>query len=171
MTFAMDITKISDSQFKLKGKTGEAIVSFDGFTLGSLDGTTSRSFAGPGEYEVAGISVIGIKTDETNVFVFEMDRLRVCYLGNTTKKLDDSKVSQIGDIDILLTPITNESIEITQQIESYYIIPYGAKSSEELDKFVKDSGFNVTNTKKFTIKRDDIIEDSTAQIVILDANK
>ena len=166
----MDITQLKDSAFKLKGRTGEALVSFKGFTLGSSDGTTSKSFEGPGEYEVAGISVIGIKTEEGNVFVFEMDRLRICYLGQATKKLQDSKVSQIGDIDILLTPVVNESVEISQQIESYYIIPYGAKSNEELDKFVKETGFTVTNTKKFTVKKDDIIEDSTAQIVVLDTS-
>lgn len=163
----MDITLVKDSAFKLKGRTGFALVSLEGFTLESTDGATSKSFAGPGEYEVAGISVIGVKTDESNVFVFEMDRFRICYLGAVTKKLSDSKVDQIGDIDILLTPITAESIEITQQIESYYIVPYGAKSSEELDKFVKESGFTVTNTKKFSIKKDELIEDSTAQIIVL----
>ena len=117
----MDISLIKDSTFKLKGRTGEAQVASDGFTLGSLDGSTSKSFNGPGEYEVAGISVIGIKTGEDTVYVFEMDRLRICYLGNVSKKLSDSKVDQVGDIDILLTPVGSETIEITQQIESYYI--------------------------------------------------
>jgi hypothetical protein len=163
----MDITRVKDNIFKLKGKTGFAIAGSNELTLESLDGASSKIFKTPGEYEVAGISVIGVKTEEGTVFVYEIDSLRICHLGSVTKKLSDSKVSSIGDIDILLVPVAKESIELTQQIESYYIIPYGYKSNEELDKFVKESGFPVQRLSKFSVKKDDLIEDSTAQIVVL----
>ncbi len=163
----MDITLIKDSTFKLKGKTGIAMTNPSGLTLESLDGTNSMTFKTPGEYEVAGISVIGIKVDENIVFVYEIDGLRVCHLGNITKKLSDSKVSSIGDIDVLLLPVGPESIEMLQQIESYYVIPYGYSSEDELDKFLKDSGFTVEKLAKFSIKKDDIVEDQTTSIVVL----
>lgn len=168
MTLQMEITLIKDSIFKIKGKTGFAITDPAGLTLESIDGTSSKTFKTPGEYEVAGISVIGIKTDEGTVFVYEVDGLRICHLGNITKKLTDSKVSAIGDIDVLLVPVTNESVEMVQQIESYYIIPFGYKTEEELDKFLKESGFVTERLSKFNLKKDDLIEDSTAQIVVLE---
>lgn len=164
----MEITKISGSTFKIKGKTGFAVTDPSGLTLESIDGASSKVFKTAGEYEVAGISVIGFKTDDGTVFVYEVDGLRVCHLGNITKKLSDSKVSAIGDIDILLVPVTNESIEMIQQIESYYIIPFGYKTEDDLEKFLKESGFVTQKLAKFNIKKDDIVEDSTAQIVVLD---
>ncbi len=164
----MDITKVSDSVFKIKGKTGFATTNAEGPTLESNTGDRSRSFTGAGEYEVAGISVIGVKTDETVVFVYEVDGLRICHLGKLTKKLSDSKVSQIGDIDILFLPIGNESVEMMQQIESYYVIPFGAENPEALDKFLKESGLTVEKLPKFALKKDEIIEDATAQIIILE---
>ena len=163
----MEITLIKDSTFKLKGKTGFALTDPAGLILESLDGTSSKIFKTPGEYEVAGISVIGIKTDEGIVFVYEIDNLRICHLGNITKKLSDNKVSAIGDIDILIVPVTGESIEMIQQIEGYYVIPFGAKSEEELEKFLKESGLVVERMNKFSIKKDALIEDSAAQVIVL----
>lgn len=163
----MDITLIKDSIFKIKGKTGFAITDPEGLTLESLDGASKKVFTGAGEYEVAGISVIGTKTDEGLVFTYEVDSLRICHLGNITKKLTDSKVSDIGDIDILFVPVTSQSIEMIQQIESYYIIPFGYKTEEELMKFIKESGLVVERLSKFSIKKDELIEDSTAQIIVL----
>ena len=165
----MDITFVKDQTFKIKGKTGFALTDSNGLTLESIDGTSSKIFKTPGEYEVAGISVIGIKTEEGTVFVYEVDGLRICHLGNITKKLSDSKVSAIGDIDILIVPVTGESIEMIQQIEGYYIIPFGAKSEEDLEKFLKESGLVVERLNKFSIKKDDLIEDSAAQIIVLNS--
>jgi len=163
----MEITLIKASTFKIKGKTGFAITDPSGLTLESLDGASSKVFKTAGEYEVAGISVLGIKTEEGTVFVYEVDGFRICHLGNTTKKLSDSKVSAIGDIDILLVPVVSESIELTQQIESYFYIPYGYKSEEELEKFLKDSGHTVQKINKFSIKKDHIVDDQIAEIVVL----
>lgn len=163
----MEITKISELSFKLKGKTGFAVTDSNGLTLESLDGSNSKTFKTAGEYEVAGISVIGIKTDEGTVFVYEIDGLRICHLGGITKKLSDSKVSAIGDIDVLLLPVNTQSVEMLQQIESYYIIPFGYTSDEELDKFLKESGFNVEKLTKFSLKKDDIVEDQTTEIKVL----
>lgn len=167
MTSDMDITLVKDQTFKIKGKTGFAMTDPNGLILESLDGSSSKIFKTPGEYEVAGISVLGFKTDEKPVFVYEVDGLRICHLGGVTKKLSDNKVSAIGDIDVLLVPVTAESIEMLQQIESYYIIPFGYKDEAELDKFLKESGFVVEKMNKFSLKKDEIIEDSTAQIVVL----
>jgi L-ascorbate metabolism protein UlaG (beta-lactamase superfamily) len=167
----MEITLIKDPVFKIKGKTGFALTDPDGITLESLDGSNSKVFKTAGEYEVAGISAIGIKTDEGVIFVYEVDNLRICHLGKTTKKLSDSKVSAIGDIDILIVPVAPESVELIQQIEGYYVIPFGYKTEEELEKFLKESGLVVERMNKFSIKKEELIEDSAAQVVVLEVKK
>jgi L-ascorbate metabolism protein UlaG (beta-lactamase superfamily) len=164
----MDITLVKDQTFKLKGKTGFALTDPNGLTLESITGENSKVFKGPGEYEVAGISVIGIKVEENTVFIYEVDGLRICHLGNITKKLSDNKVSAVGDVNVLLVPVTDQSVEMTQQIEADYVIPYGYKSEEELDKFLKETGLVVERMSKFNLKKEDLIEDSTAQIVVLE---
>ncbi|MEK7472998.1 MAG: MBL fold metallo-hydrolase [Patescibacteria group bacterium] len=156
-----------DNQFKIKGKTGILYSKANGVLIESLDGNTSKELKGAGEYEVSEISVVGVKTEEGTVFVYEIDGFRVCNLDGLTKKLTDSKLSQIGDVDILLVPVTDESIEMTQQLESYYIIPFGYKTEEELEKFLKESGLVVEKMNKFSIKKEELVEDSTAQIVVL----
>ncbi len=171
MALKMDISRIKDTVFKIKGKTGIATADPNGPTIENLTGDSSKTFSGAGEYEVAGISIIGVKTDEGTVFVYEVDSLRICHLGNITKKLSESKVSAVGDIDILLVPVGPESIEMTQQIESYYILPYGYKSDEELEKFVKETGLVVEKMPKFSLKKDELIEDSSAQIVVLETKQ
>lgn len=164
----MDITLVKDQTFKLKGKTGFALTDPNGLTLESITGENSKVFKGPGEYEVAGISVIGIKVEENTIFIYEVDGLRICHLGSITKKLSDNKVSAVGDVNVLLVPVTDQSVEMTQQIEADYVIPYGYKSEEELDKFLKETGLVVERMSKFNLKKEDLIEDSTAQIVVLE---
>lgn len=156
-----------DSQFKIKGKTGILYSKTNGVLIESLDGSSSKELKGAGEYEVSGISVVAVNTEEATVFVYEIDSLRICNLDGLTKKLADNKLSQIGDIDILLVPVTDQSIEMTQQLESYYIIPFGYKNEEDLGKFLKESGLMVEKMNKFSIKKEELIEDSTAQIVVL----
>ena len=163
----MEIT-YKDNQFKIKGKTGYVYANDSLLTIESSDGNSKKEIHEPGEYEASGISVIGLQSAESSIiYVIEVDGLRICNLAKTDKKISDSKLSQIGDIDILLLPKASESIELMQQIESYYVIPFGFSEGEEMDKFLKESGLTVEKTNKFSLKKDEIIEDSSAQIVIL----
>lgn len=155
--------------FKIKGKTGVLYSKKGGVLIEPLDGNSSKELTGPGEYEVSGISVIGIQTEIATIFVYEVDGFRICDLDNLQEKIDDSKISQIGDIDILLLPIFDKSIEVMQQIESYYVIPTNYKDKENLDKFLKDSTLVVEKMNKFSLKKEDLIEDATAQIILLES--
>ncbi|MFZ3301340.1 MAG: MBL fold metallo-hydrolase [Microgenomates group bacterium] len=168
MTIHMDIT-YKDKEFRIKGKTGVLYSRPDGVMIESPDGNSKKELKGAGEYEVSGISVIGIRVETATVFVYEVDGLRICNLGTLDKKLSDSKISQVGDIDILLLPKATDSIEMLQQIESYYVIPFGFESDEDLDKFLKESSLVVEKMNKFSLKKEDLIEDSTAQIVVLNS--
>jgi hypothetical protein len=169
MALPMDISFISDQTFKIKGRTGITLTDPNGPTIESLNGE-KKTFTGPGEYEVSGISIIGIPTDDGTLFIYEVDGLRICHVGKLKKKLPENKLSLIGDIDILLTSLGPETIEIIQQIESYYVIPFDYESQEQLDKFLKDSGLTVEKMPKFSLKKEEIIEESSAQVIVLEKN-
>lgn len=164
----MEIT-YKNNEFRVKGKTGILYSKPNGVLIESPDGTSSKELLGAGEYEVSGISVIGIQTEEGNIFIYEVDGLRICNLGKLTKKLTDTKLSLLGDIDVLLLPVCSSSIEMMQQIESYYVIPFGYKSNDELEKFLKDSGLMVEKLPKFSIKKEEIIEESPTQVIVLES--
>lgn len=166
----MEIT-YKDNQFRIKGKTGILYSRPNGVLIESSDATNSKELSGPGEFEVSGISVIGLQTEEGNVFIYEVDGLRILNLENLNKKLSDSKLSSIGDIDILLLPVGDATLERMQQIESYYVIPFGQKTEEELDKFLKESGLTVERLPKFSLKKEEYPpaggEDKTTEIIII----
>lgn len=167
----MDITLINskDWQFKIKGRIGTLFTLDNAVRIESSKDGSSKDLFGPGEYEVAGISVIGIKNNESTVFVYEVDNLRICHFGKQLDVLAEGKLTQVGDIDVLLLPIGPKSIEMMQQIEGYYVIPYGYSSEEELEKFLKESGISVKRLPKFSLKKEEIMEEQLTEIVVLES--
>ena len=163
----MEIT-YKNNEFRVKGKTGVLYSKLHGVLIETIDGSSSKELFGAGEYEVSGISVIGVQVEGNEIiFVYEVDGLRICNLNNLTKKLADSKISAVGDIDILLLPIASENIERMQQLESYYVIPFNYKTEEDLNKFLKESGLTVQKMPKFSLKKEEIIEDQTTEIIVI----
>lgn len=69
----------------------------------------------PGVHQVAGITFRGISTFHDSsggrqrgknlVFVFEVDGLKLCHLGDLGHTLDAAKVEEIGPVDILMVPV------------------------------------------------------------------
>lgn len=74
-----------------------------------------KIIAGPGEYEVGGVSFIGIQSYHDDkkgkergknvIFVIEVDGFRIVHLGDLGHKLSDKKIDAIGEVDILMIPI------------------------------------------------------------------
>jgi L-ascorbate metabolism protein UlaG (beta-lactamase superfamily) len=95
--------------------------------------------------EAKGIKYNGVATfhDEnkgkdrgTNtVFCFEVDGVRVCHLGDLGHKLSDHEATQIGKVDVLLTPMAgfytmNAAVatEVSEQLKPKVIIPMHFKN-------------------------------------------
>ena len=128
--------------------------------------TTKDAFIveGPGEYEVKGITVFGIRAfhdtlngaDEgTNtIFVLEVDDVRICHLGDLGHALDDEVVEAIGTpVDILLVPVGGgkslnaaKAAEVVRGLEPRWVVPMhyripGAKTElEGVETFLKEMG-------------------------------
>src|SRR5260221_5344184 len=110
----MEITYLGDSSFKIKGKSA-LIVADSNITIENTATNTKKVLDGPGEYEVAGVSIIGIKSDKNTVYVIESEGLRLLY-GYT-----DSK--EIGAIDVAFVPVSTD----VKQINASIIIPFGGE--------------------------------------------
>lgn len=166
----MDITYLGHSSFKIKGKTAVVVTDpFDPNAVGlkfpkieadivtsshdhddhrklSLVDNYKKAFIGPGEYEVMGVSFIGIPSlfgipsfhdtkngeerGKNTIFVIEVDGIRICHLGDLGHKLSEGQLKKIGDIDVLLIPVGGEytidsklAVVVMQQIEATYVIP------------------------------------------------
>lgn len=95
---------------------------------------------GPGEYEIGGVSVFGVATfhddkggaerGKNTVYVFEIDKVKICHLGDLGHRLTDEQVSEIGDIDVLLVPVggfftidAKVGAEVVGQLEPMVVVP------------------------------------------------
>ena len=94
----------------------------------------------PGEYEIMGVSIIGLSSfhddaqgadrGKNTIYVFEIDEMRICHLGDLGHTLNEKLVEEIGDIDILMIPTGGEytinsetAVAVVQGIEPRIIIP------------------------------------------------
>src|SRR5436309_13550047 len=95
---------------------------------------------GPGEYEVAGVSVIGVPTfhdaekgarhGRNTVYLIEIDDVRVCHLGDLGHKLDEAEAKSVASPDVLLFPVGGrtamnaaQAAELVRQRGPLYALP------------------------------------------------
>ena len=158
----MEITYLGHSSFRLKGKSAVVVtdpydekcgkyprdITADMVTVSHDHGDhnatklLSSSFIvrGPGEYEVKGVSVVGVHTwhDDKNgvergansVYVIEIDGLRVAHLGDLGHKLAQEQIDEMGPVDVVLVPVggvytidANIAAEVVRQVDPWVAIP------------------------------------------------
>ena len=132
----------------------------------------------PGEYEIGGTFINGIRMisdkkngkserPENNVFVFYMDDLAICHLGDLTHVPTQGQVEEMGNIDVLMIPVAGknalsatQAAEVISLIEPYIVIPMhyqvpGLKVElEPVSKFLKEMGaanIDPANSLKLTL--------------------
>ncbi len=183
---------------KYSGVEGEVVtVSHDHKDHNAVDKVASvkKVLNGPGEYEVSGATIMGYKTYHDNkegqekgkntVFAIEAEGLRVVHLGDIGHALSDDLVDEIGDVDVLMIPVggfytigPKEATEIISKIEPYFVIPMHYKvpglspsigdNILPVEDFLKESGMTTENLPKFSLKKEDILEDQSTKIIVLE---
>ncbi len=202
----MEITFLGHSSFKIKGKDitlitdpyDEAMVNMkfpkqdaDIVTVShhhndhdKVDNVTNvkKIVDGPGEYEVAGVSIIGISSfhddkkgaerGKNTIYVIEMEGLRILHLGDLGHVLPDTK--EIGNIDILMIPVggtytidAKKAVEVYKQIGASIVIPmhYGGELAKAED-FITESGLRVENLPKLVVKKDAINSEEAYAVIL-----
>jgi len=152
-----------------------------------------QAIKGPGEYEIRGISILGFPSFHDDkkgelrgknvVFVYEIDGLRICHLGDLGHNLSDEMVEEVGDIDILMIPVggfytigPGVAAEIVRNIEPSIVMPMHYNTGEldqnafgkleKVDAFLKEIGMTVERLPRLTIKKEELGENQ--KVVILD---
>ena len=151
-----------------------------------------RVIDGPGEYEIKGVSVIGINTfhDEkkgeergkNTIYIIEMDEVRIAHLGDLGHRLSEKLLEAIGEIDILMIPVggvytigPKRAAELARAIEPKIIIPMHyqqpglnpkvfAKLSS-VEPFLSQIGLPVEKSEKLNFKKEIFAEEQ--KVVLL----
>lgn len=211
----MDIYWLGQSCFRIKGKTSTLIIDpydpeFTGLKLSKdLEAQVVLSthshqdhnnvtavtgsplvITGPGEYEVAGVSIEGVATFHDTVEGAEkgpntlyhilIDGVNIVHLGDLGHKLTESQIGKIDNTDILMIPVggkfsldAEKAVEVVSQLEPKIVIPMHYQIPElkiegldTADLFLKEMGAeNVEVQPKLSITRDKL-PDATTVVVL-----
>ena len=122
-----------------------------------------RVIRGPGEYEVSGVLIWGIATfhddsrgqerGKNTVYLFEVDGVTLCHLGDLGHVLTVGQVEELGNVDVLLLPVGGVATidapvaaEVVRQVEPKVVVPmhYQTKALkwalEPVGRFLKEMG-------------------------------
>jgi len=144
---------------------------------------------GPGEYEVREVLVTGVGTfhdDEkgsargpNTVFAIRLDDLVVCHLGDLGHELHATALERIGDVDIVLVPISGAEVNLTaaraaeviHQLEPKVVVPMSYdpdKKDTHFDRLLHELGVKeLTPVPKLSVTRGSLPEN--VQVVALDS--
>lgn len=210
----MDINWYGQSCFKIKGKSATVIVDpFDPDFVGlklpkDLEAQVALSthnhkdhnnvgavsgnplvVIGPGEYEVAGVSVVGIgsyhdaasgsEKGENTIYHILIDGVNIVHLGDLGHVLTEDQMSQIDTVDILMVPVggtytidAEVAAKVVAQLEPRIVIPMhyqlpGLKTDlAGVEPFLKEMGAeNVAPVAKLSISRDKLPEETTVVVL------
>ena len=181
----MEITWIGHSCFRLRGKEATVITDpcspSSGYALSRVTAelvTVSNDHPnhsaagdvggepmvvnGPGEYEVRGVLVTGVRTGpprglagraRNTAYIISVDDVTVCHLGDLTSLPTGEQIELLKAADVLLVPVgghctigAGEAVEVISQIEPKMVIPmhYATEAStaelDGVDRFLREMG-------------------------------
>lgn len=132
---------------------------------------------GPGEYEVRGVLITGVRTYHdkekgsqhgfNTVYVIHLDDVAFCHLGDLGHELTASQLDEIGNIDVLMLPVgggttlgPEDAASIIGQLEPRVVIPMHYATEQlsfeyqlaPLDKFAHEVGLkDIEPQEKLTV--------------------
>lgn len=210
----MDIYWYGQAFFKIKGKTATVAIDpydseFTGLKLpkdmeadvalkthehkdhSNISAVTnSVKVEGPGEYEVKGVSIVGVSVFHDNekgaqrgkntIYNLTIDGLNIVHLGDLGHTLSEEQIEEVGKCDILMVPVggtytiaAKEASEVVSQLEPSVIIPmhFGGLPGLKLpldgvDLFLKEMGVEVSEPQnKLTITKEKL--PAEPQVIVL----
>ncbi|GAB4439763.1 MAG: MBL fold metallo-hydrolase [Chloroflexi bacterium OHK40] len=148
---------------------------------------------GPGEYEVSGILITGVRTFHDKVrgaergfnivYVIHLDDVTFCHLGDLGHELSQGQIEAIGDVDVLFVPVGGgetigpaEASNVISQIEPRVVVPIHYATAQlsfehelaPLDKFTHEMGLKEVHAEdKLTISASSLPPESEETRVIV----
>ncbi|MDO8463257.1 MAG: MBL fold metallo-hydrolase [bacterium] len=124
---------------------------------------------GPGEYDVRGVSIIGIPFHGKTIYRIAAEDLTIVHLGFVAASPDSLLIEQLGDVDIVFVPVGGNGVltasgaaEVIERMEPRVVVPiqYAVPESnlpyDRATAFVKEMGCNERDAedKLKVVKRD-----------------
>ncbi|MGI1690148.1 MBL fold metallo-hydrolase [Thermoanaerobacter uzonensis] len=132
-----------------------------------------------GEHNIKGINIKGVNTfhdDEHGakrgkniVFVFDIDGIRVCHMGDLGHVLTEKQVEEIGPVDVLLIPVggyytidAKQAVEVMNQLKPKITIPMHYKTEfinfpiETVDNFLGMTAGKKILSPEMDVKKEDL---------------
>jgi len=107
-----------------------------------LDNVEGEPFIvnGPGEYEIADVSVFGLaafhdkvggaERGKNTIYTIRTEEVSLCHLGDLGHKLNDQQLEEVNGVDVLFIPVggtytlgPKEAVEVINQVEPKIVIP------------------------------------------------
>lgn len=156
-----------------------------------LEGVSGAQYtlAGPGEYEIGGVFVIGVAMHNAKaehirpnvVYVMDFGGVSVAHLGDLNYIPNQSQVDALGRVDVALIPVgggeglhASQAAEVISLLEPSIVIPMHYQTEftapalglEPVDRFIKEMGIsNPTETDTLRLTAGSLPEQT--QVVIL----
>lgn len=143
---------------------------------------------GPGEFEIKGVSIIGVtsfhdevsgeKRGRNTMYRIEIDGVRILHLGDLGHVLSSAQVDLVDGIDVLLVPVggvytidAEKASQVISDLEPRIVIPmHDQRSNKHLapvSAFLKQMGKeSVVSVPKLTVSRDKL--PAEMQVVVLE---
>ncbi len=151
----------------------------------------SHKLAGPGEFEIGGVFITGLMTEQNKknngnknlLFHFDFDGLSVAHLGDLSQVPSQSEIEELGNINIALVPVgggnslnASKAAEVISLLEPNIVIPMhyalpGCKLPlDPLTKFLKEMGIaDPEPLASLKVTRNNIGEEM--KVIVLDPNR
>jgi L-ascorbate metabolism protein UlaG (beta-lactamase superfamily) len=148
----------------------------------------AKFLVGPGEYEVAGVLIIGVRTHVAaggankgrNVaFVIDLDDVRVCHLGNINQAPAADDVEVLGSADVLIVPVGGGSVldaakaaETVSLLEPKVVIPMQYKTEaataqlDGVERFLREMGAEAKTVEaRLNLTKSNLPSDTTVMLL------
>jgi L-ascorbate metabolism protein UlaG (beta-lactamase superfamily) len=112
-----------------------------------------QEVSGPGEYELRGVSVVGVAAGDTTIMRVEVDDVRVCALGRLRRQLAEHEIDALGHVDVLAVPVgggdaleAQAAARLVNALEPAIVVPVRyavaglAGDYDPVDRFAKEMG-------------------------------
>ena len=180
--------------FPLKLKADIVTISHDapGHNNSEAVKGTSHVISGPGEFEIGGVFITGVQTDDgvagkktkeqtrNTLYVFDYDGLTVAHLGDLKQLPPQTEIEALGTVNVALVPVGGggglnaaKAAEVISLIEPNIVIPMHYATSDvkvsldSLNKFIKEMGLSKPETQpSIKVTRSSLPEET--HVVVLD---
>ncbi|MFA7253974.1 MAG: MBL fold metallo-hydrolase [Patescibacteria group bacterium] len=153
----MQIKYRGGQKFEIKSKELE-------INLGQEVSINGFVFPGPGEYEKGGVILNGITDGENTIYAMVVEDMKICYLGRINHDLTEDELKQIGDVDILFTPLGEEgtadlkiATKLISKIDPKMVVPMLYSDLTEFKKIenISDEEIDILKIKKSELPEDE----------------